>query len=199
VVGGDLQSVEATVSDDAAPDTTPTGTPPVVTAALALVGLAYPDQRYLDAIAPGETPERQAVMGRESSCGLVWISLNGGVAPYHDGQAFADVWRLAGGAPWAPGGRVRRPSVDDSPVICRGDAIFYNASQGGQYPAHIDAAVTSTEDCGGYIKIMAVAGGQRDSSGNECIKLMQRSLHWIGGRLVDPATGREVGAIIAAG
>ena len=171
---------------DACPDTDPTGGfPALVADALALVGLTYPDQAYLDAVAPGETPERQAEMGRESGCALLWRAQNGGEAPYRDGQAFADLWELAGGSPWKPGGRVRLPVAGEMPE--RGDAVVYGKGPGG--PEHVDLCWLGDQ--------RAVAGGQRTGAGLETIAIVTRQLTWGGGHLVDLHTGRPVIALIA--
>ena len=173
------------MTDTDPPDTVPASEPAICCAARALVGLAYPSQAYLDAIAPGETPERQLEMGRESGCALLWRARNGGQAPYIDGQAFADMWRLAGGSPWAPGGRVRLPGA--ALLLAPGDAIVYDRGPGG--PQHVDVCWLGNGQ--------AVAGGQRDAAGNECVAIVERSLVLLGGRYVDRHTGRPIMAIIA--
>lgn len=172
---------------DDAPNTSPTGEPAICAAARALVGLTAPSQEYADAIAPGETPERQAEMMRESGCALLWRAQNGGGPPYRDGQAFADLWRLAGGAPWAPGGRVRVAHHGELPEL--GDAIVYDRSPDGAHVQHVDYCYLGAG--------RVVAGGQRTGAGLETIALVTRALTWTGGRLVDLHTGRPVMALIA--
>ena len=173
------------MSDTDPPDTISALTPAqqaAVDAARALVGLSYPDPAYLAAVAPGETPERALEMGRESGCALLWRALNGGTAPYRDGSAFSEVWRLAGGVGWRPSGRVRAPEL---PSV--GDAIVYDAA--GAHPQHVDLCWIGDGQ--------AVAGGQRTSDGRECVAIVTRRLAWTGGQLVDETTGRRVMALIS--
>lgn len=152
-----------------------------------LVGLAYPDQCYLDAIAPGETPARQTQMGLESGCALLLRSLLAALLgitldPYEDEHAFSDVWKLAGGTPWPPGGAVLAPRMPFT-----GDAVVYDKGPGG--PVHVDAVWLGDGK--------AIAGGQRNGKGQEMIAEVERLLEWIDGHLVDRHTGRPVMAIIS--
>jgi hypothetical protein len=172
------------------PDTSPTGEPAVCAAARALVGLTAPSQAYAEAIAPGETMERQTAMMAMSGCALLWRAKNGGEAPYVNGQAFADMWRLAGGAPWdrqATGSRVRVPVPGELPAP--GDAVVYDRSPNGAFPQHVDYCWLGAG--------RAVAGGQRTGAGLETIAIVTRALTWVGGKLVDLHTERPVMALIA--
>lgn len=183
------------------PDTLTPARQALLDDALELVGLAFPAQEYLDAIAPNESPERQQQMGKESSCGLTLRAmlgrvLNVGLEAYADGSAFSILWELAGGEPWKLGGACRPATLLSPPRV--GDAIFYDKSTVAV--AHVDACVVAVGpyDGGTSLSVDVVAGGQRDDHGNECIKRMTRRLRWTGSRWLDLGSGRVVAAVLDA-
>ena len=189
----------------------------VVDAALGLVGLTYPADAYLAAVAPAEVAAgnlaRAREMGRQSDCALLWI---GGIAvgvfgaearPYRDTTAFQVVYELAGGpcaSPWHLAGAVRRPTLESPPQL--GDGLVWGASAGAV--AHVDAAVVDLELDGDVCALSVVAGGQRDGAGNETVKRLPRTIRWvpyslaagrsIGPHWVDTTNGRPLLAVLDA-
>jgi hypothetical protein len=177
----------------------------LVAAASALVGLAYPDQAYLDAVAPGESSTRQAEMGKESGCALTLrgVLLQLFTVPlqpaYVDGSAFSVLWRLAGGSPWLLQGACRKATQEAPPRV--GDAIVYNAAPGGKPPVHVDAVVLEATPTGEDLTIVVVAGGQEKETEAgivECIAKLTRRLRWSGSAWVDLGDARPVLVVLDA-
>ena len=171
----------------------------ILRAAQSAVGLAYPSPEYLDLVAPADVGARQSGIGTESGCGLTLLGVYRAafVMPpplsYVDGQAFNDVYRLAGGTPWTPGGALEHSTLATPPTLA--DAIVY--WHHGNAPDHVDACVTLVVVNGMTCTLSAVAGGQRDA-GNECVKLIERTLLWTRNGWQDSADGRLVAAVIRA-
>lgn len=172
----------------------------LIEVAQSIVGLSAPSDEYLDLIAHGETPERALEMGTMSGCALVWLGLMGRVfvlperAPYVTGRAFDDVYKVAGGSPWAFGGACRKATVETPPGP--GDGMVWGHH--GAAVDHVDACVVDATADGDDWLLSVVAGGQRDAYGDESVKLLARTIRWSGGAWVDRSNGRPILAVLDA-
>lgn len=149
-------------------------------------------------------PGRAAEVAAMSGCGLVYLALVRGVwglpgELYRTGQAFADVYRLAGGRDgqaWRPAGACRAATLEAPPQP--GDGIVWGASAGAV--AHVDACVVddALHIGGPVLTLGVVAGGQRSAEGDETVALLSRVLRWQAGGWQDTANGRRVLAVLDA-
>ena len=170
----------------------------VLAAAQAAVGLTGDDYRAL--VAAPELEAGDVVRANEiatmSGCERTWraivdtaLGIPGQL--YTTGDGFGDLYRVAGGSPWKPGGAVRLARLDSQPQV--GDAIIYGASASAV--AHVDACVVAAELRGTVLLVSVIAGGQRDAAGGETVKLLTRTLRWQRTHWEDVANGRPVLAV----
>lgn len=118
--------------------------------------------RYVELVAPGETPRRQAEMARESGCGLflgrgylraVLAEIPKALAgAYVDGRALADLRAAAAGA-----GAVRPPTHRPAP----GDIVHLAAGPGGGEHVYLVTGADPLPDELGGLGVDSVDGGQR--------------------------------------
>jgi len=171
----------------------------VVTFARSKVGLKAPNPDYLSLVAPGDAPARQLEIAKASDCGLVLLGIEEGVfvipprGEYKDGSAFELAYTRAGGNPWVPGGAFVLPTGVIVPAD--GDGVVYGNA--GSSPAHMETVLTSRLS-GLRLMLTCVAGGERDSDGNESVVIMTRNFSWGGVHWIDLATSRPIIGIIDA-
>jgi hypothetical protein len=169
----------------------------VVDAATACVGLRADDQKYLDFVAPGETPERQAGMSKMSGCALtvagIWraagLSDPKLDAPYKDGQAVSRLISIAkANKAWCQFAADEYPEPGDMVLI--GD----NTTTGGF--EHVYTVTAPVEGETSFFD--TVDGGQVDAN-LQCIKAKRHK--WLGKRdkgfsNTDPGSNTSGGRII---
>jgi hypothetical protein len=172
------------VSDDTAPDTSPTGEPAICAAARSLIGLTEDDAAYAAIVDPvGPYAEEVRVAHSVSSCMLVAAWLLG----WRE-QFVADTIQNTLRSLWG-GSTGRVPDVDD---FCGpGAQIWWRASASS--PEHVDAAVLAVQRSS-LVKVMltVVAGGQRNAAGKRCIAQLTREVYWDGRAWTDATNGRCV-------
>jgi hypothetical protein len=196
VVGGDLQSVEATVSDahdtDPAPcpDTTPTGVSPIVAQALACEDLTEDDEGYWRIVDPaGDRSEEQRVAHAVSACMLFAAFLLGWA-----GRFVSDTIQNILCALWRT--RARAPTLDN---FCDLGAQLWWAGSASA-PEHVDGAVVKVTRRSLYVvEIECIAGGQR-IGGKRAIKRVGRVVAWdeAAAAWVDQGNGRRLRWVLDA-
>ena len=174
---------------DRATDTQPTGQLPMVTEALALVGLTEDDDAYRAIVDPaGPYAEEVEVAHDASSCLLVTAWLRYGWR----GRFVADTIQttlahLAGGT-----GRV----PDEFNFCSLGDGLWWAGSSTA--PEHADACVVGIERHSLYaVRLAVVAGGQR-IKGKRGIAQIDREVTWDGSGWVDSGNGRRMRGVLDA-
>jgi len=140
-------------------------------AALDGLGVASDRERYLDLIAPGETPQRAADMAAMSGCALVAAGVLRAcgvehpslAAPYRVGDAVARLVRIA-----RERGALHGPERVPEP----GDLVIVGGGADGGGPEHVWIALSSPEDD----VIDGIDGGQRDGSGRQEIRAREHRI-----------------------
>jgi hypothetical protein len=143
--------------------------PELVAFAAALDGIganpARDRARYLDLIAPNETPERAAEMAGMWGCALVargilraFITHPIFAAPYRDRRAMSDLVDIARDA-----GALHPPSRVPEP----GDFVIVGGGEDGGGPEHVYMALPDGD---------GVDGGQRDDAGYQVIRIRKHEL-----------------------
>jgi len=170
----------------------------ILAAAPTVVGLdadrADPDrrQRYLDLIAPGETPIVAADLATRAGCGLVVAGLwrAAGVedpqldAPYRIGSALTRLKSIADSVgAWIPFAAGSFPDPGDMVLVRDTGAVDVE---------HVFTVTAITVDEQGAAQIQSVDGGQRDAKGFETILALSRS--WRGS--IDTVTGHASRLIV---
>ena len=145
------------MSDDA-PDTSPTGEPPICAAARALVGLTEDDDAYRAIVDPAGAPSEEALVAHDvSSCMLVAAWLLG-----WRGRFVPDTIQVTLARLWGSG--LRLPDVDN--LLGPGAQVWWAANPASGAVEHVDGCVVAVERHTLYaVSLTVVAGGQRDAAG----------------------------------
>lgn len=173
---------------DAAPDTAPTGEPPICAAARALIGLTEDTDAYRAIVDPaGPYAEEVAVAHAVSSCMLVAAWLRGWRGRFVAATIQNTLRQICGGT-----GRV--PDEDNFASV--GDGVWWEASATAD--EHVDAAIVAvTRRALDVVTFDAVAGGQR-VGGRRGIALVTRTAVFGGIFWTDQADGRRVRGVLDA-
>jgi hypothetical protein len=137
--------------------------------------------RYLNTVAPGETPARAAEMALMSGCALTcrailrrFISHPILEQPYRDRQAVSDLVEIARDA--ARG--LPRNTVMASRELSPGDMLIVGGGEDGGGPEHAWTALSCVENPypdGGYL-LDGLDGGQRNAGGHQLIEVRAHEL-----------------------
>lgn len=153
--------------------------------------------RYVELVAPGETPRRQAEMARESSCGLflgrgylraVLATVPAPLAgAYVDGRALADLRAAAAAA-----AAVRPPTHRPAP----GDIVHLAAGPGGCEHVYLVVGAEPLPDELGGLGVDSIDGGQRLGA-YEAVLARQRVLVTEGAGVEDQEIGGATRSVCA--
>ena len=189
------------MSDDA-PDTSPTGEPPICAAARASISCEG-DATYDGIVDPaGPYAEQIQVAHAVSSCMLFAAWLLG-----WRGHFIGDTIQVTLARLW--GERARIPDVDDFPGV--GAQVWWQANPATGADEHVDGCIVAIERHTLYhVSITVIAGGQRGTAadpdsftasqiGRRCITRRTREMTWDGGGWRDDASERRVRSVLDAG
>ena len=164
--------------------------------------LTEDDEAFQKLVDPNDDPAREALVAKESCCGLCALGEQDELfdlpprPAYVNASAFVLVNGRAAPTAESPVNAKHVPDKDTVPQPA--DWIEWDKSPTGAC-AHIEAVTEQSweDEAQTILLLTCVAGGERTGAenppaGRETIKIMKRRLHFIGGRWVDTANGRPL-------